>query len=397
MIVKPTPPPRNRYQVGNYLGSLLEMACQELELSDTARKRATDAYTAVGSFLDADPKLKLWQPQIYPQGSVALGTTVKPISSDEFDVDLVCHLVRGHPGLSQRGVKDAVGNRLREDANYNRMMKEYKRCWRLNYAEDARMHLDITPAVTDAELGGTRIQVTDKESKRWERSNPKGYVDWFDGFAKKPPQVKTLGYILNRKTFVEAAVEPLPEYPLMKDFLRRTVQLLKRHRSLHFEKRPDEAPISVILTTLAAKAYGSIGATTFDTEFDVIVAILARMPDHIKKPEMNNGEWEIPNETTVGENFAEKWNKDRRLPDAFSEWHKSALGDFRAIADAPDNETAQRLLSKVIGERAIGAVRNRITEITSKARNNRVLPVSSTGLVGAAGGTPVRPNTFFGH
>jgi hypothetical protein len=395
MISIPAPPARNRYQTGHYLGSLLEMACQELELPVSARDRAVQAYGAVGKHLDADPNLQHFKPLIYSQGSIALGTTVKPLSGDEFDVDLVCQLVHGDRSLSQRSVKDAIGNRLREDANYQRMLEEFRRCWRLNYAEGARMHLDITPAVSDVTLGGTRILVTDRESKRWEPSNPKGFVEWFNGFAKKTPRIKTVGYILNREMYKEAAVEKLPEYPMMKDFLRRTVQLLKRHRSLYFEKRPEEAPISIILTALAAKAYGEVSQELFDTEFDVIVAIIARMPRHIGRPS-THGRWYIPNESNTNENFADKWNNDEKRPAAFNEWHARALQDFNAIANAPDNKTALRLLGGVTGGKVTGVIQNRITETTNTARGNRALFISATGLVGTSSGISVRPNTFFG-
>ena len=59
---------------------------------------------------------------------------------------------------------------------------------------------------------------------------------------------------------------------MIKGYLRRTVQLVKRHRSLHFGYDAERPPIAVILTTLAAKSY--VRAVRFgriyDNEFDVI-------------------------------------------------------------------------------------------------------------------------------
>ena len=55
-----------------------------------------------------------------------------------------------------------------------------------------------------------------------------------------------------------AEIRPLPDQTPIKGYLRRTVQLVKRHRSIHFEKQPDLAPISIILTTLAMRAYAKI-------------------------------------------------------------------------------------------------------------------------------------------
>jgi hypothetical protein len=39
-----------------------------------------------------ESELYQFAPDLYPQGSVALGTTVKPQTGDEYDVELVCEL-----------------------------------------------------------------------------------------------------------------------------------------------------------------------------------------------------------------------------------------------------------------------------------------------------------------
>src|SRR6185312_17169052 len=172
----------------NYIGGLLEMACQELELPDTQRKEAERAYNAVANWLSDCPNLGRLRPAIFPQGSMALGTTVKPLGRDEFDVDLVCHLTDGNDSLQQAAVKKDVGDRLDGHDVYSEMLEEYKRCWRLNYAEESKLHLDITPAVKNSKCGNGGLCVTDRELRRWYPTHPKGYVGWFDRKSQAQPK-----------------------------------------------------------------------------------------------------------------------------------------------------------------------------------------------------------------
>src|SRR4051794_13326726 len=90
---------------------LLEYLCQELELSDTQFKLAEDRYGVVGRWL-ADAESIASSSIIYPQGSIALGTTVRPMGRDEFDLDLVCFVALAD-GLTPAELKNVVGDRLK--------------------------------------------------------------------------------------------------------------------------------------------------------------------------------------------------------------------------------------------------------------------------------------------
>jgi hypothetical protein len=383
----------------NYLAGLLEMACQELELPEPKRAEAERAYLSVGKWLNECQVLNKFSPVIFPQGSMALGTTVRPLEREEFDVDLVCHLTDGDHRLPQANVKTAVGNRLESHEVYQKMLKEHKRCWRLNYAEEAKLHLDITPAVKNLKCANGGLFVTDRELKKWYPTNPKGYIEWFDGKSKFEPKFPSL--LLENMTIraKQAQVEPLPDHLPLKGLLRRCVQLLKRHRNLRFQKKPEKAPISIILTTLAANSYeaAAVSDTIYDTEFDLLLDVIARMPTFVER--RRNGvehEWWIPNETTEGENFAEKWNKDAELPQAFKEWHGTALSDFKKLADAGDHKTTYQILENMAGGQVTASVRNRVTSDVSKARVNQLLKTGTGGALTVGSGLPVRGNTFFG-
>src|SRR5262249_51799473 len=125
-------------------------------------------------------------------------------------------------------------------------------------------------------------------------------------------------------THKRAEVAPFPAAVTGKGILRRTVQLLKRHRDIYFEHATEEvAPISIVITTLAARSYEyCVGMFTFDTAVDVLLGTIRMMPHFIER-RMVDGRltyW-VPNETTQGENFADRWNTEPARMMAFFKWH----------------------------------------------------------------------------
>ena len=126
------------------LVSVLERLCEALELTAAQFELAKQRYEAVGAWLAASPDPRLRTLSIYLQGSVALGTTVKPIGRNEHDVDLVGH-VAGGGGTPPAILKMLIGDRLRQNSHYRPLLEELPRCWRLNYVNE--FHQDITPSV----------------------------------------------------------------------------------------------------------------------------------------------------------------------------------------------------------------------------------------------------------
>lgn len=380
---------------------LLDKLCQQVEITDTQFQTAKTRYEAVGAWLSASSTKHLEQVQIYPQGSIALGTAIKPLAANEFDVDLVCHLPSvGHTSSAQ-AVKQLVGARLKEHATYKGMLEEKQRCWRINYANE--FHLDITPSILNPRCHQDGELVPDKFLAEWKPTNPKGYINRFEQYATIRPR-----FLLLERNVVKAtydSVEPLPEPSMTKPFLKRIVQLLKRHRDQKFvgSNRPDLAPISVIITTLAGWAYAKCASQqTYSDEFDFITAVIKEMPTFIGI-EMRSGKlfYMVENETTAGENFADKWNHDPRRADAFYEWHADALASVESLLQIEGVDQFAESLSQKFGGKK-DAVRdtlsNFITPI-SQARSGGLLGVApSIGLITAPsyGSISVPKNTFFG-
>src|SRR5260370_17587333 len=68
------------------LVDLLEEACQHLEPSAYQRDLAKQRYEGVGDWLARSDDCLLVAVAVRLQGSVAIGTTVKPIGANEYDV-----------------------------------------------------------------------------------------------------------------------------------------------------------------------------------------------------------------------------------------------------------------------------------------------------------------------
>jgi hypothetical protein len=378
---------------------VLEQMCQTLELTATQYETAKSRYESVGSWLAEAENPLLRALNIYPQGSTALGTTVKPIGRNEHDVDLVAHMPNLGSHLSPAVVKKVIGDRLREHGKYAPLLVEKQRCWRLDYANE--FHLDITPSINNPDCSNGGELVPDRALKEWKASNPKGYSALFGRRAELQPRMRTVKSAQEAFDRAMENVEPYPVATGLKGMLRRTIQIAKRHRDVYFtDLDPCLPPISVIITTLAARSYEyCVGNFVYDSELDVVQDILRHMPSFIEKRIVQGStHWFIWNETTSGENFAEKWNADPSRAEAFFAWHNRATTDLDRLANIEGIDLLNKNLSESFGPGPVKQVFDAMTQNVSTARRTGQLFVAPTvGLtVAATTATPVRANTFFG-
>lgn len=377
----------------------LEELCSTIELTPAQIERIETSYKAVGEHLVDSVSLDGFVPRIFPQGSVRLGTPVRPIHPEQhFDVDLVCKLEAGAKGRDQARIHALVGDALREHGVYNQITSILKRGWRLDYAESSRFHLDVTPAVPNAGCALQSVFVPDKELKVWQPSNPDGYAVWFGKHAAIRPRIaKRMIALANEAR--GGTIDPLPSQIGLKNVLQRLVQLLKRHRDLLFEKVPDRAPISIIITTLAAKSYAHVAlGREYESEFDLLRDVIAGMPNYIGILATSSGgmRFEVPNETVIGENFAEKWNKYPDLAVAFREWHASALGWIDALIAIDGRDNLQKKFRATFGNADTDATFKRLDlRLTTHRKSQTLLYGTPVGL-NVVAGHPVRSNTFYG-
>lgn len=382
------------------LVGLLEDACAQLEPSSYQRDLAKQRYEGVGDWLSRADDTLLASIAIGLQGSVAIGTTVKPIGMNEYDVDLVAQVPDVDVVVSPALLKKRIGDRLRGNGNYAPLLVELPRCWRLDYANE--FHLDITPSIPNPECRFGGELVPDKNLRAWKASNPKGYRAKFERRAALQPRIRML-----RKAFDSAqatAVEPYPDEMPLKGILRRTVQIAKRHRDRQFINDDEGlAPLSIIITTLASRAYElCVRNFEYENELVLVVNVIRRMPDMIETgTSEGRPAWFLWNQTTAGENFCEKWNRDPRRAHAFFAWHAEVLADLTALAAASGLDQVRRRLSHIFGNAPADRAMDSLTERVNAARTaNRLAVTRPAGVIigaAAAAATPVRANTFFGE
>ncbi len=313
----------------NEISMMLKQYAEMLDIPVSYFLEAKKRYESVGNWLSKDDSaLAIYNPEIYPQGSFLLGTVVKPISNkDEYDIDLVCFLADlDKNDTSQSDLKSIVGERLKKNDDYKRLLdEEGRRCWTLDYANE--FHMDILPAINDydyqlkGELYEDAILITDKKKidqgdLKWPKSNPKGYAKWF--FSRQ--EIVYMAIKKQIAKILEKSIDDVPDYKV-KTPLQKVVQILKRHRDIFFSKKQEKyKPISIIITTLAAKIYQG-QEDIYITLSDILNGI---NEDIVKQ----GGKFNIPNPANPEENFADKWNEDEKLSLAFFDWINNARDTF---------------------------------------------------------------------
>lgn len=380
----------------HYLVGLLELACEKLDITASERNNAENCYTAVAKWLSDGDNAYLINSTIYTQGSIRIGTAIRPIASNEFDVDLVCYLPSAGL-LSPSQVRDLIGNRLKANGTYNGMLEPLNRGWRLVYAN--QFHMDITPSIADARQPGS-ILIPDRQLRDWKESNPKGYAKWFEDIANNEPA------LLFKEAAVRADVEAMPDEIQFKGTLRRVVQLMKRHRDVWCSKQSAEvqcdAPISIILTTLAAKAYMSLLNNRYDNPLDLLLDVVEEMPTYLEQRNNSYGDMEpwVSNPMNNLENFADKWKAKPQREAAFYKWHQEFLLELNAIGIKPGIDAMASGLGKLLDESISKSVMSEITRRTNLNRNNCSLVTGSNGVITtivANSAKAIPTNTFFGN
>ena len=373
------------------LGMLLSKIADELNITATMQEKAIRSYEAVGKWIGDGVNYDV---KIMPQGSMNLGTVVRPIDdSDDYDVDLVCLLKNGYR-LSLSQIKNLVGDRLKEHKTYQQLLeKEGKRCWTMQYDE---FHMDILPCVPKEQFFIepylTAIKLTHKnELGIYEArfSDPYAYHIWFEKRMEKTLKIEKR--IFAEKHQVE--IDKVPTYK-MRTPLQKVIQILKRHRDICFQGDNEEAPISIIITTLAAWAYDGE-----ENVYEALCNILDKMPEHFQ---VRNGEFWIENPVMKEENFADKWNTAHSKQTAFVRWlaraRKELIDDpLSCIGIDSIAEKFKQYLGQAPTERALKSMGND----TRIARSSGSLYVN--GLTGGLTTTattnskPVKEHTFFGE
>ena len=359
------------------LNKLLSELADEIDITDSQEGAIKRAYNGVADWLNQNgADISKHDVHIFPQGSMMYGTAIKPIDENDYDIDLVCEFRKNVSSLEPAYVKASVGNRIRENERYRKMLQpEGRRCWTLQYCDTLNFHMDILPSIpfreeyyrTDSRLNEAYSSIsvrkdlallaTDKNKEtlgyKYIPTNPRGYAEWFKERMR-----------MVRSKFLRDSIERVPEYP-KKTVLQRAIQLLKRHRDVYFSTRNDELkPISMIITTLMAKCYKGENQL-----FEFICKALANMELYIEQDA--DGKYTISNPVMSIENFADKWNEYPKKAVEFYNWTKQAYVDFTNLVEINTYSALGKAFKELFSQKPVDRMMQRYSsELVREKRSS---------------------------
>jgi Cyclic GMP-AMP synthase DncV-like, nucleotidyltransferase domain len=355
---------------------IIEEIATTIDVPDSAYETAEKRYLDLGSWLGRrESNCSAFNPHIYSQGSFRLGTVIRPLDDKTaYDLDLACNLEYGisKDTFTQEQLKSLVGldvESYRVGRGILEPKEESHRCWRLVYADQLNFHLDIVPCIPEGadrrrlieaailkagsieglaqEVANLTVSITDDRHIRyrtvtgdWNVSNPEGYARWFESRMM-------LATAVLEKRLIEAKAAKIDDLPTFrwKTPLQRCVQVLKRHRDIMFAENPDSKPISIIITTLSARAYrgeSDLGEAMRSslTQMDSLI--------NTKSPR-------VPNPVNPSEDFADKWataeGRAKKLEENFRAWLTQAKADFEVIGTSNDTKFLSEQAMQKFGSR----------------------------------------------
>lgn len=289
---------------------------------------------------------------IYPQGSFATGTVVRPIKDykeADYDLDVICKVNSEKSNTNPGDLKKRIGEIITNCKRYQLPLEEFNTCWTITFSEanGIRFKLDVVPSVSEDEDTIKRLRSqADKSCKefvddsvaismkknscyKWSTSNPLGYKDWFDRINKLYPIYSTeqLEPIVEKSSVRVSTVEEIPPDE-DRTSLQIAIQILKRCRDVYFSNYDENCkPISAIITTLAATIAENAPEITKNYDpFEMLTYILAELEGYSELRFLNescgtfaaktlikkqNGEWRLSN--PVMNDFSTKQNANDML------------------------------------------------------------------------------------
>ena len=360
--------------------NILYAICHSLQLTHEQYTSAEDKYKKICQQLRADKSpFHDYDMEIFPQGSFAIQTTVKPLTRDEYDIDLICLLQNGANSLidPMKLLTDLKSFLAKIYGNENVELK--KRCVCINFSKS--FHLDILPAIPDIQKGGTNLLIPDREIKQWTSTNPQGYKKWFLEQCQ-------------RRALFASKDEALPPKPSAwtQTPLQNTVQLFKRWRDIAFQgNNEDWIPRSIVLTTLLANVY--LGDISITNTFSKTLQHIKQKVDQQKYPLVVN------NPLDPKECFSEKWHE---VPEGYFHFRTKISTLWREwdnLLNASSLTEQQRVLSNLFGENVTKVAISTVAKQFASPRVADKLRVTSAGVLTLQQETDsisVPKHTFYG-
>lgn len=366
------------------IDDLLARAAEKLQLDKSRQQKIESSYKSIQEVLENDPEFFNSRDfEIYPQGSIRIGTTVKPSAKNEFDLDIVLHMRdNDYEQTNPEKVYNELKRALKDNGKYVDKIELKTRCVRLNYVDD--YHMDILPGCQENLQNDNKIVIPDRELKEWLISNPRGYAKWF------LEKAETVRLTLLEKAYSAEEI-PADDFATKKP-LQRAVQIIKRYRDLFFEKSPDFATSSIVLTTIAGEFYKNQ-----ESIFETIDGIVSQIKDKVN---VNRAQRiKILNPVNQEEDFTDKWDREPQYYSEFIRFSQSLYESWQKLKQDNGIVEESNILKGVIGEKLFSDSVREQTMITEDYRQNgKIFSSSATGTLGSKkqAENPIKKNTFFG-
>lgn len=343
---------------------------ERLDISPTMYRNAEEKYHALADFLE---KCGI-EAEIYPQGSFALGTVVRPSAKDPnaaYDLDFICRLKQTRGEIAPSELRRKIQDALESDERYKKRLEVCDECFTIKYADEGniKFSIDVVPAADESiarkqelsikcerpDLLGTAIAIPRHDGERnydWLTNNPRGFRTWFEEI-NEPFRAfnrdERRREFFNANTQIYASVDEIPE-GLERSAMQRVIQILKYHRDVYYLKLPrkdsdDLKPISAIINTLVAEI--SKLANPEYGVFELLKFVLDELSIYAKhqaltvnefarqfgarsaiKKDKDSGRWVIQNPANPEDNLADKWNENPEIPKFFFKWIEACASDL---------------------------------------------------------------------
>lgn len=385
-----------------------------LDIPPTLYKNAVEKYKNIATYI----KNKGLDVDIYPQGSFALGTVVRPYSLDDsaaYDLDFICQVSNTtRDDMSAKELRELIKNTLNESELYGGKLEVCGECFTIKYANinGFSFSIDIVPAIDESDynklmlkqkainplLLDTAIAIPraiSQEKYDWLTNNPKGYKEWFtdinDRYLKLSRDYYRQQYYEAHKS-VFASIEDIP-LELERSALQRVIQILKYHRNVFYSRyyegekyKPISAIINTIVTEIAK--YANPTMTVYEllryviNEFYTYSLQLTMTESHFAEKFINKAviakkeeRWIIRNPANPDDNLADSWSN--KTAEVFFEWTKnlkSDLIDSLSLGDVDFRVCVENALGESVVKKSWGEKYKDSTTPTILSSNNYAKP-----------------------
>ncbi|WP_420445314.1 nucleotidyltransferase [Candidatus Poriferisodalis sp.] len=369
------------------LAALLTGAIAQLDIPPHMYRQAVDKYQSVARYLGVEDEKEDRDLLIYPQGSFRLGTVIRPTPNSDYDIDLVLRVSATKEQTTQAGLKEFAGQRLGEYAVHSGTgvdLTEGSRCWTLQWPS---FHVDVLPALPSPENPPTGIWLTDRDLYLWQCSDPIGFAAWFHDQMRDQ-------FIRRRALLADERAAQIDDVPAweVKTTLQQAVQVLKRHRDIYFVDRQSLKPASILVTTIAGRAYGQE-----DNLFEAVLHIASHMTQFV---ENRNGVRWVANPVLPLENFADRWKAHPERARAFFEWVAQLQRDLNEAAGCRGLDNVVERLNRSFGSEVRKSAQDLGQAYRSSREGGKLASAAATGGLVMGSARPavaVRPHNFYGR